>query len=76
MWFTWVDDNVSGSKPGDVKEAVKDMRSHFECDYLGPMKEYLGCNIEHDRENMTMKITQPVMIQSFVDEFNIDKVKV
>ena len=36
--YLWVDDNVSGGKPDDVKEAVKDMRSHFECDYLGPMK--------------------------------------
>jgi hypothetical protein len=72
VWFTWVDDNVSGGKPDDVKEAVKDMRSHFECDYLGPMKEYLGCKIDHDRKNGSMKITQPVMIQSFEDEFNIN----
>jgi hypothetical protein len=33
------------------------------------MLEYVGCKVEHDRTNHWMKLTQPVMIQSFKDEF-------
>ena len=48
------------------------MTSRFDCDVVGNMDEYVGCKIDRDWENRLLKITQPVMIQSFADEFNTD----
>jgi hypothetical protein len=39
----------------------------FECDKLGRLKEYVGCKIDCNEEKI--KIMQPVLIQSFIDEF-------
>jgi hypothetical protein len=41
---------------------------HFECDDVDDMNEYVGCKI--DRDKYRIKVTQPVLIQSFVDEFD------
>ena len=45
------------------------MKKIFECDDLGPMNEYVGMKIDIDRENRSMRLTQPVILQSFEDEF-------
>ncbi len=54
-------------------EAVKEMKCQFDCDEVGALAEYVGCKITHDECARTLKFTQPVMIQSFLDEFDIDK---
>ena len=70
-WLVYVDDCLCiGPKPM-VDEAVSEMKKRFDCDDVGPMREYVGCKVEHDIERRTMKFTQPVMIQSFNGEFNI-----
>ena len=43
--------------------------SQFECEDCGEMKEYVGCKIE--RDGRTLKFTQPVLLQSFSDEFEL-----
>jgi hypothetical protein len=35
------------------------------------MKEYIGCKIEHDQEGGWMKVSQPVLLQSLQDKFNL-----
>ena len=71
LWVSWVDDClVVGSQKG-VQIAKKHLTSHFECDELGNMDEYVGCKVERDWENRSIRLTQPVMLQSFQDEFNI-----
>jgi hypothetical protein len=42
---------------------------------LGELKEYVGCKIDRDYEGKSMKITQPVLIQSFKDEFDLPGIK-
>ena len=59
-----------GRKEG-VLEAKKALFAQFECDKLGELKEYVGCKIDHDYDGRSIKITQPVLIQSFEDEFNL-----
>ena len=71
VWLSWVDDNVNCGKRADVKQAVTEMQDQFECEHMGEMTEYLGCKIDHDKQNRTIKFTQPVMIQSFEDEFKL-----
>lgn len=47
----------------------KGILSKFECDDIGEMREYVGCKIE--RQRGLTKLTQPVLIQSLTDEFEI-----
>jgi hypothetical protein len=45
------------------------MMQLFECDDVGPMEEYVGNKIEMREQRM--KLTQPVLLQSFADEFGV-----
>jgi hypothetical protein len=58
-----------------VLEAKASMMKLFDCDDVGTLKEYLGCKVDYDQEAGTMRLTQPVMIQSFQDEFNLPEGK-
>ena len=56
-----------------VKEAKKDISSLLECDELGQMDEYMGCKVERNMEEHYIKLTQPALLQSYEDEFNMDE---
>jgi hypothetical protein len=47
------------------------MKLLFKCDDVGEMTEYVGCKVEYNKEGKYMKLTQPVVIQSFVDQFDL-----
>jgi hypothetical protein len=47
------------------------MKDLFDCDDIGELQEYVGCKIVHDSDSGTVKFTQPVLLQSFRDEFGI-----
>jgi hypothetical protein len=49
-----------------MKENIK---KHFECDDIGGIQEYVRKKVEIDSE--IIKLTQPVLIQSVKDEFEI-----
>ena len=46
--------------------------SRFECEACGELDEYVGCKITIPDEH-SLKFTQPVIIQSFEDEFELPK---
>jgi hypothetical protein len=71
LYLSWVDDILITGTKQDVLEAKKAFSQHFTLDEQGEMLEYVGCKIEHNREEEWMKMTQPVMIQSFADEFEL-----
>ena len=71
VWITWVDDCLIAGEEEVVEKSKNDMMKLFDCDDIGELKEYVGCKVEHDRDKKTMRLTQPVMIQSFQDEFGI-----
>jgi hypothetical protein len=68
LWLTWIDDCIIIGSKDVVDREKKKMMQLFECDDVGPMEEYVGNKI--DIREKTMKLTQPVLLQSFVDEFN------
>jgi hypothetical protein len=71
LWLTWVDDClIAGEKEQVIKEKDK-MKNLFDCDDIGEMTEYVGCKVEYNKEERYMRLTQPVMIQSFQDEFDL-----
>src|SRR5688572_6811902 len=72
VWITWVDDCLIAGKVEAVEHSKDKMMKLFDCDDIGDLQEYVGCKVEHDKEKKVMKLTQPVMIQSFQDEFEIE----
>jgi hypothetical protein len=70
----WVDNfMVCGPKAAIVHEK-RIMGNVFPCDDMGPMEEYIGCKIEWNHEDLSVRLTQPVMLRRFQDEFNMTQV--
>ena len=73
IWLSWIDDCLCvGPKQGVIK-AKQQMKDRFDCDDVGNLNEYIACKVKIDHKNGTVKFTQPVMLQSFKDEFELDK---
>ena len=66
-----MDDLIAFGPKEDVLRNKEEFKKHFEVDDVGWMDEYVGCKVDVDRQNTTMKITQPVLLQSFHDEFQL-----
>ena len=71
IWITWVGGCLIAGAKDEVMKAKDKMMSLFDCDDVGEMKEYVGCKVEHNRSKGEMKVTQPVMVRSFEDEFGV-----
>ena len=71
IWITWVDDCLVIGRKEDCMKAKDELKTFFECDDVGELKEFVGMKLDIDRENATCKMTQPVLIQSFKDEFDL-----
>ena len=71
LWLSWVDDCLCIGMENDVMKAKDELTKLFDCDDTGGFDEYVGCKIDIDRDNGTMKLTQPVLLQSYVDEFEL-----
>ena len=69
IWLSWIDDCACFRINDDVEESRKEMNQLFECDNIDDMEEYVGCKI--DKDEGSIKFTQPIMLQSFKDEFNL-----
>jgi hypothetical protein len=74
LWVTWVDDCLVCGDKEAVMEAKKDLMSRFDCDEVGELTEYIGCKVE--RGDGYLRLTQPVLLQSFEDEFDIPNMKI
>ena len=67
--LSWVDDIlICGPKQG-VEQTKNIFLKIFECDDVGPMMECVGCKA--DRTSDCINLTQPVILQSFEDEFEL-----
>eukprot|EP00957_Ditylum_brightwellii_P003744 284488-Ditylum_brightwellii.AAC.1 len=73
MWMSWVDDCLVAGPLELVEIAKAEMTGLFECKELREMDEYVGCKVEHDLQWHTIKLTQPVLLQSYTDEFKLDE---
>ena len=47
----------------------KKLQEYLDCDDLGEMNKYVGCYV--DQNGKMFKFTQPVLLQSFVDKFDL-----
>ena len=69
IWLSWVDDCMIWGHKDIVPKENEEFMSRFDCDDVGEVKEYVGCKIDRNEKERSIKFTQPVMIQSFKDEF-------
>jgi hypothetical protein len=66
---SWVDDLLMCGNEALVMKVKKQLFEHLDCDDVGELTEYVGCKIERDKDSI--RLTQPVLLQSFEDEFEI-----
>ena len=66
---SWVDDLLICGKEKAVMNVKKELFSHLKCDDVGELTEYVGCKITRDKDSI--QLTQPVLIQSLQDEFDL-----
>jgi hypothetical protein len=71
LWISWIDDCLVVGNKGNVKKAKKKMTDRFDCDIIGNMDEYVGCKLERNWAERWIRFTQPVLIQSYSDEFEL-----
>jgi hypothetical protein len=71
LWISWVDDCLAVGNKEAVKQAKQQMMNHFDCDEIGELKEYVVCKVDIDKEKRSVTLTQPVLLQSFEDEFDL-----
>ena len=69
MWLTWIDDKLCIANPQRVEHEKNTIMQHFKCDDVGPVKDYIGCKLEVNDNDRSIKMTQPVLVQSLSDEF-------
>ena len=71
LWLSWIDDCLCIGPKKQVEKYVKQMNEMFDCEDVGKMVEYVGCKVELNEDTRSIKLTQPVLLQSFQDEFQL-----
>eukprot|EP00957_Ditylum_brightwellii_P169271 12883421-Ditylum_brightwellii.AAC.1 len=71
IWLSWIDDCMVWGPKSVVPAESKAFTNRFECDDVGEVNEYVGCKIERDKKEKSFTFAQPVLIQSFNDEFEL-----
>ena len=67
IWLSWIDDCMMWGNKEIVMKEKKGFMNRFDCVDVEELKEYVGCKIE--RKDDSIRFTQPVLNQSFNDEF-------
>ena len=62
---SWIDDLLNIGSSDAINYIKNNIKSLFDCSDEGEMMEYVGCKIERSDENKQLKMTQPVIMQSF-----------
>jgi hypothetical protein len=71
LWLSWVDDFMVCGPEEAVIHEKRIMGKMFPCDDMGKMEEYIGCKIERNYDKQSLRLTQPVLLRSFQDEFDM-----
>jgi Reverse transcriptase (RNA-dependent DNA polymerase) len=66
---SWVDDLFIAGCPKELLIVKENIKKHFDCDDVGSIQEYVGNKVDIDNESINL--TQPLLLQSLKDEFNI-----
>jgi hypothetical protein len=66
-----VDDCFLTGPMAELLQYKKEIMEKMDCEDGGDVVELVGCKIDYDRKKKSMQIIQPVLLQSFEDEFEI-----
>ena len=74
---TFVDDiKVMGVKrSGHIDRVKLELAAAFEMVDMGPISFYLGLKVERDRQNKTLKLSQPAYIEKILAKYHLDQAK-
>ena len=61
--------------PKSVEKTKQNFMNKFDAIDEGQLREYVECKITKNMGKRWLKFTQPVLLQSFADEFKINKMK-
>ena len=75
LMLLWVDDFCIMGPDKAVKEHRDTLKSMFDCKDIGEMNEYVGCHVERDKAKRTVRLTQPVKIKRFQDEYDTSLIR-
>jgi hypothetical protein len=68
-----VNDCLICGEKASVIHAKEEIKKRFDCDEVGEPAEYVGCKVDHNKEEGWIRLTQPVLMQSYVNEFDLPK---
>jgi Reverse transcriptase (RNA-dependent DNA polymerase) len=71
IWISWVNDLLNVGKAKVNEKEKEEFKKKFDCNDVGKLTEFVGVKIVIDWANWTSKLTQPVLLQSFGDKFEI-----
>jgi hypothetical protein len=71
LWLKWIDDKLCIANPERVQTEKEEIKKHFQCDDVGAVKDYIGCKTEINTEEQYVEFTQPVLVQSLGNEFEV-----
>ncbi len=69
---TWIDNNLIIGPKKAVEKTKIDLIERFDCKDCRDIKDYMGCKIETTK-NLLKFTCQPVLMQSYHDEFELPK---
>ena len=69
LWLSWTDDCMHCGKANEIKESKKNLMKKLDCEDMGELNEHVGSKLE--RKGNKIKMTQPALVQSLEDEFQI-----
>ena len=73
FWVSYIDDYLVGGPKEEVEAVIAEFTTRFTCTREG-FQEHIGCKMDYNQVKRELKITQPVMIQTLKDEFELDSI--
>jgi hypothetical protein len=71
IWISWVNNLLSVGEAKVNEKEKEEFKKKFDCVDVGKLIEFVGVKIVIDWANWTAKLMQPVLLQTFGDEFEI-----
>ena len=71
--LSWIDDLLIFGKHEGILHYKKKITDLIDCDDIGPLTDYIGDKIEFNCDERWVRLTQPVLLQSFKDEFTFSE---
>ena len=69
IWLSWINDCLYCGEENDIKHYKEKLMQKLDCEDEEQLNEYVGVKIERKQDRL--KLTQPVLVQSLQDEFDI-----